>query len=415
MLPLHYKISNATETTNNSNDPFIVIKRGVSDIKIHFTVEKRATGVCNCCNNPEDRTKPNITKEMQPNTTTNIDQNNTFLEIKDSITKRLREENEILKREIATLREQLETGKVVEKRTSDDEGEGSRIVPPGRSVSFFVIDNTEIGTDKKTDANKHKLLEIKYDSLMKENEGLKEQLKKALDDLDKMKIIGMESCETDEQLNDETNTQISILNPDFLERIDEMYQQQKVSGKLINEIFWQLEQLQNNMQSVRKILEDSVQQSEPKSEEKPLPPPENKSIIEKTTVHRLEREFGKTKEKSGNLLVDENDVYDYLLIESKSAEEKHREKPANSNEHPVDLKKGAVEGSCDVATNCYSFCLCESDDNNKSVAEKSVNTVPMLRSSIRSTELKEVRPTKQKFIYVIFCSVLRDVQVEIRI
>lgn len=275
------------------------------------------------------------------------------IDVKDSIIKKLKQENDSLKEQIVVLTQQLFGSKKEPVTPNPTIVDDDYISPRGRGVSVFL--NNQGGENQNIGDIP---LEMKYNVLTSENSKLKADLTKALESLqnqqnemetikeETVQLIGVEvTDEEDENKSNPDDESASNLNPFYMERIDEMYHQNKVNSRLINEIFWQLQQIHENTQSLRKILEKRS-------------PAE--SVVEKTVCGSLQQE----KVANEDSLVD-------LLMGNVKDEDQER---------------------CDVATNCFTFCGCEVEAverNNRCDAETRVS-IPRGFSSFRSTEIKEV-------------------------
>lgn len=282
-------------------------------------------------------------------------------------------ENENLKKEVATLKQQLQTAQV--DKGDSGEGEGGVVLPVGRAVSVFLAKGT--GEDNINDDTP---LQVKVNGLLLENQILQENLDKALKDLQNKK-----------EMEPTKETEKALVNDDFEEdrnanfdcggRLEEMYQQTKVNSKLINEIFWKLEQIQKNMQSMSESLH-GLNTQEPVAQKKIVSPfmaveseksektmdgsllEEKDSYAQKKIVSPLE---AVESEKSGGT--------DRSLLEEKNPYDRHS----------VNFETNGVRVRCDVATNCISFCVCTSEK-----ARNSRRSFKATESSFRSSESTQV-------------------------
>lgn len=318
------------------------MKKRSSEIKIQLAINTLTKGACACT---EDSKKSTTTKEVA---TTNEEKDEKFVDVKDSITKILKEANENLKKEVAALKQQLQTVEV-DKKDCGEGDEGDVIIPIGKTVSLLITRG--IGDDKIS--IEENPLQNRVNELELENQTLKEKLDKALEDLQNKKEMEAPTKEEVKALvNDGLEEPISIIDPDLADRLEEMYMQTKVNSKLINEIFWKLDQIQQNMQTVHEVVHGQKVQ-EP--------------LIERRVSHLESVECPKTcasrRSTDGNLF-EEKDLYD---------------------QHSVNIKGNGVQVKCDVATNCISFCLCTTDH-----AQKGRCSFKAVESSFRSTELRQV-------------------------
>lgn len=226
----------------------------------------------------------------------------------------------------------------MDKKDCGEGDEGDVIIPIGKTVSLLItkgIGDDKISIDETPLQNRVNELEL-------ENKTLKEELDKALEALQNKKEMEAPTKEEVKALvNDGLDEPISIIDPDLADRLEEMYMQTKVNSKLINEIFWKLDQIQQNMQTVHE-----------------------KKVQEERVSHLEAAECPQKCSRTNGNLFEEKNRYD---------------------QQSVNIERNGVQVKCDVATNCISFCLCTTDHTqNGRCSFKAVE------SSFRSTELRQV-------------------------
>lgn len=380
VLPHHHEILNTDGISTIKGDQYVLIKKALSaqDFKLQFTVEKHTTDSCSC-NYQESK----LTSRSEA-----VNEHPAFVDANNIIIEKLKNENASLKQEIVALKQQLLSFNI-------------RTITTNKTTITEVQNNLTVANKKNSGENTHigniTPIEMRYNALAVENKKLKQDLMKALDllqsqqrEMESIKEETMlmlvadviENGDSDDTLknsekppqldnDDETKSVVSTeehgerfgdessfsLDPYYQERLEEMYQQNKVNSKLINEIFWQLHQIQENTQSMRKLLE-TRSKTEP--------------VEEKAVRRSVQKGYNHCEAKNMSVINTKKNVEDSLVELLIGRDQK---------------SKTDVKSKSDVATNCFMFCGCEAQcikDNNRKVSN------PSGFYSLRSTEIKEV-------------------------
>lgn len=249
----------------------------MQDLKLQFTIERR-TECTRRCERPTSEGKKSSADTEKLN----------FLDVRDSIIRKLKVENHSLKEEISVLKEQLQ--QVIKgSMMRADEVQNEKTQPRSKGVSFSVMR----GSETNQNGNYVMPAEMNYNAPIAGNQDLRNEFiprvatleerremlvdnteenvelkKMELNEEEKNEMVAKDSqskkrmdetvAENGDDIkndNEQLHAVATSIDPEIIDRIEEMYQLNRVNSKLINEIFWQLEQIEEKLEQVRSKID----------------------------------------------------------------------------------------------------------------------------------------------------------------